>query len=122
MFFNGLKIPTSVLCRLTLGTIVPSLVPIGNAVSDEKTFGRKILKESNNSNIVSWIKIKIRLQIDTFTHVRILEIYAINSVSPLCSIFSNSGHVFLTDQKSQHRFYAKYPKEHSCKVWFQFVM
>ena len=35
------KIQTSVLCRIPKGTFLPSLVPIGEVVSEEKTFERK---------------------------------------------------------------------------------
>ena len=42
MFFDGLKIPTSVLCSSTpKGPFKPSLVPIGQIVSEEKIFERK---------------------------------------------------------------------------------
>ena len=34
-FFHRSKIPTSVLCRITLGTFIPSLVQIGHIVSGE---------------------------------------------------------------------------------------
>ena len=44
IFFNGSKIPTSVLCRKPKETFTPSLVPIGQAVSEEKIFERKTLK------------------------------------------------------------------------------
>ena len=36
MFFDGSKIPTSVLCRILLETFVPSLVPVGQVMSKEK--------------------------------------------------------------------------------------
>ena len=44
-----------------------------------------------------------------------------NTAWPLCSIFSNSGHVFSTNQKSPQQFYAGYTKEHSHQVWFQLI-
>ena len=36
MFFDGSKIPTSVLCKIPKGTFIPSLVPIGQVVTEEK--------------------------------------------------------------------------------------
>ena len=38
MFFDGSKIPTSVLRRIPQGTFIPSFVPIGQVVSEEKSF------------------------------------------------------------------------------------
>ena len=38
MFFNGSKIPTSVLCRLPQGTFIPIFVPIDQMVSEKKSF------------------------------------------------------------------------------------
>ena len=38
MFFDGSKIPTSVLCTILQGTFIPSLVSIGQVVSEEKIF------------------------------------------------------------------------------------
>ena len=43
MFFDLAKIPTSVLCRIPKRTFIPSLDPIGQVVSEEKSF-EKLLK------------------------------------------------------------------------------
>ena len=45
MFFDGSKIPTSVLCRIPQGILIRSLVPMGQIVSEEKIF------EGNNIKI-----------------------------------------------------------------------
>ena len=38
MFFDGWKVPTSVLCRIPQETFIPGLVLIGQVVSEEKSF------------------------------------------------------------------------------------
>ena len=38
MFFDRSKIPKSVLCRIPQGTFIPSLIPIGQVVSEVKYF------------------------------------------------------------------------------------
>ena len=38
MFFDGSKIPTTVLCTIPQGTFIPSSVPLGQVVSEEKIF------------------------------------------------------------------------------------
>ena len=43
MFFDRLKIPTSVLCRIPQGTFIPSLVPIGQVESEEKSFEKLLM-------------------------------------------------------------------------------
>ena len=48
MFFDGLKMPTSVLCRIPKGTFVPCLVSIGQVVSEENIFGRNNNKRAKN--------------------------------------------------------------------------
>ena len=48
IFFNGSKIPTSVLCRIPKGTFMPSFVPIGQVVSEEKLFERNNIKFAKN--------------------------------------------------------------------------
>ena len=48
MFFDGLKIPTSVLCRLPQGTFIPSFVPIGQVVSVEKSFEKLLTTDDND--------------------------------------------------------------------------
>ena len=37
MFFDGAKIPTIVQCRIPQETFIPSLVPIGQVVSEKKS-------------------------------------------------------------------------------------
>ena len=72
MFFDGSKLPTSVLWRIPQGTFILSLVPIGQVVSDQKIFvernkikNREIkVKKGNNSNMAQWIKMKIWPQVD----------------------------------------------------------
>ena len=46
MYFDGSKIPTSVLCTIPQGTFKVSLVPIGQVVSEEKSFERNNIKNS----------------------------------------------------------------------------
>ena len=41
MFFDGSKIPTSVLYNIPLETFIPNLVPISQVMSEEKIFERK---------------------------------------------------------------------------------
>ena len=43
MFFDGSKIPTSVQCRIPQGTFIPSLFPIGQVVSGEKSFEKLLI-------------------------------------------------------------------------------
>ena len=38
MSFKESKIPTPILCRIHQGTFIPSLVSIGQVVSEEKSF------------------------------------------------------------------------------------
>ena len=38
IFFDRSKIPSSVLCTIPQGTFIPSLVPIDQVVSEEKSF------------------------------------------------------------------------------------
>ena len=45
-FFDGSKIPTSVLCMIHQGTFMPSLVQIGQVVLEEKIFKRNNIKNS----------------------------------------------------------------------------
>ena len=46
MFFDKTKTPTSILCRIPQRTFKPSLVPIGQVVSEEKIFQRNNIKSS----------------------------------------------------------------------------
>ena len=59
-FFDGSKIFKSVLCKISKGTFIRTLVQIGQVVSEEKIFERyniknseKTLKKDNNSNMAS---------------------------------------------------------------------
>ena len=51
MFFDGTKIPTSVLCRIPHGIFTPSLVPIGQERNKIKN-SKKKSKKGNNPKIV----------------------------------------------------------------------
>ena len=53
MFFNGSKIPTPVLCRIPQETFIPSLVPIGQVVSEEKSF-EKLLTTITTETGAKW--------------------------------------------------------------------
>ena len=72
MFFNRSNYPTSVLCRIPQDTFIPSLVPIGQVVSEEKIFERnnienskKTSKKGNKSNIADQVmKMKIWPEMD----------------------------------------------------------
>ena len=46
-YFDGSKIRTSVLCRITQRTFIPSLVPIGPVVSGDKSF-EKLLRTTDD--------------------------------------------------------------------------
>ena len=46
MFFNRSKILISVLCMTPQGTFIPSLVPIGQEVTEEKIFERDNIKNN----------------------------------------------------------------------------
>ena len=48
MFCNISKIPTSVLCRISQGIFIPSLVPFGQVVSD-KIFERNKIQISQKN-------------------------------------------------------------------------
>ena len=50
MFFDGSNIPTSVLCKIPQGTFIPTLVPIGQAVSEEKGFGKLLMMMTDNDD------------------------------------------------------------------------
>ena len=41
--FNGSEIHTPVLCRIPHGTFIPSLVPFGQVVSEEKSFEKLLM-------------------------------------------------------------------------------
>ena len=49
MFFDGQKIPTSVLCRIPQGTFIPSLVTMGKVVS-EKSFEKMSMATDDDDN------------------------------------------------------------------------
>ena len=49
MFFDRSKIPTPVLCRISQETFKPSLVQIGQVVSEEKSF-EKLLTTTTDDN------------------------------------------------------------------------
>ena len=58
MFFDESKIPTSILCRISQETFIPSLVLIGPVVSEKGylkeitlKIAKKTLKKGNNSNM-----------------------------------------------------------------------
>ena len=48
MFFDGSKIPTTVLSRIPNGSFIQNLVPIGQAVSEEKSFEKLLLTMDND--------------------------------------------------------------------------
>ena len=50
MFFNGSKIPIPVLCRITQGTFILSSVPIGQVVSEEKSFEKLLTATTDNDD------------------------------------------------------------------------
>ena len=47
-FFDESKIPTSVLCRIPEGTFIPSLVPTGQVLSEEKSFEKLLMDDIDN--------------------------------------------------------------------------
>ena len=52
MFFYGLKIPTTVLCRIPQGTFILSLDTIGHAVWEEKSF-EKIVDNDDRHQVMA---------------------------------------------------------------------
>ena len=50
MFFDRSKILTTVLCLIPQQTFIPSLVPIGKVVSEEKIIERNNIKTVKNVN------------------------------------------------------------------------
>ena len=49
MFFDRSKIPIPVLCKISQETFIPSLVPIGQVVSQEKIFERNSNENSKKT-------------------------------------------------------------------------
>ena len=47
MFFNESNIPTSILRRIPQGPLIPSLVPMGQVVSEEKSFEKLLTMDDD---------------------------------------------------------------------------
>ena len=54
LLFDGSKISMSVLGRIPKGTFIPSLVPIGLVVSEEKSFEKLLMRTTTPSDGHSW--------------------------------------------------------------------
>ena len=123
--FRRIKNPHSISIRISQGTFISSVIPIGQGSVRGEDFEKKPLKiakqkneKGNTSNMAKQIKTKIWpliciIMLNTFTRVRIwlnltvLEIYAKSYSLTLCSIFNNGGHVFRRIKKTHpHQFYA----------------
>ena len=52
MFFDGPKIPTSVLCRIPHELFIPSLVPNGPVVSEDKKFEKLLTMTDDDGRLV----------------------------------------------------------------------
>ena len=52
MFFDESKIPTTVLCMISQGTFIPSLVPIGPVVSEKKSF-EKVIDDNDGCQVMA---------------------------------------------------------------------
>ena len=52
IFFNGTKIPISVLCRISQGKFILSLVQIGQVVSEKKSFEKLLTITMDDDNNV----------------------------------------------------------------------
>ena len=50
MFLTDQKSPNSVLCRISQGTIIPSLVLIGQVMSEEKSFEKLLTTMTEDDN------------------------------------------------------------------------